>query len=122
MFRHLKKYPFTIAWTAILFYLSLSPKIEIPQTDLLQVDKVLHFGFYLVYTLILVFESQRQYLKISKRLMFIYAIVFCSFVGFIIELLQGYCIPGRVYDGFDILANLIGACSAFIIFPFIKSN
>ncbi len=54
-------------------------------------------------------NSKTQYSKFSNRSILITAIMVPFAIGFVVELVQGNFIPGRMFDYYDILANDLGA-------------
>lgn len=100
-----------LIWLVILVVLSLAPGNELQRTDwfFFDFDKVVHTGIYgfLVHLWLTGFKRQR-----SRRFFreYAFAIVISSSValGIAIEFIQGAFIFGRVFDIYDIVANVIG--------------
>lgn len=77
-------------------------------------DKVVHFIFYLVLTLLVLLSLSREWdLNFSFRTTFIVAIAIAF--GIIIELIQRY-IPGRSFEWADILINILGTLTGYQLY------
>lgn len=103
-------------WVIITLYLSLTPGDELPEINLWQFDKVLHFGFYALMSVFARWSWFQQYnlhkLRLKVKIILFAAI---SIFSIVIEILQGELINGRYFDIFDILANLLGTIIGLII-------
>jgi VanZ family protein len=103
-----------ILWTILVTYLSLAV-ISVPEVSLKffkNQDKIVHFTFYFVFTL-LWFESVKQINNNKKRLL----VVICTaiFFGIVMELCQGFFTNYRSPDIWDVLANSLGAILAGLL-------
>lgn len=83
-----------------------------------QQDKLFHFVFYLVMTMLL------RNLYPNNQNKFHWGPIFlASFYGFIMECIQGTSIQGRYFDYFDIIANIIGSLTgSYIIYLLRKKD
>jgi len=103
-------------WTGIILFLSLENARNMPQIDILYLDKVIHTAFHFVFT-ILWFLYLKKKNKSSNNFKLLFFTLIGSFIlGIAIELMQQYFTTTRNADVFDILANLFGAfLAAFLI-------
>jgi VanZ family protein len=93
----------------IVMYVSLLPKVELPEVQVIQADKLVHFGMYFVLS-VLTFKG--FFNKNLKSSLFI-ACTIVFFYGFIVEVLQYSLTTTRMFDVFDIFANGIGTIFAY---------
>jgi VanZ family protein len=70
-------------------------------------DKIVHFIFYLVFTLLLYKDYKVKTGSIKKA--FVYAFATAVSYGIIIEICQGLFTDGRNADSMDVLANTSGS-------------
>jgi len=96
------------AWAALLRWLSSRPPDELPAGDLLNLfpdaDKVVHFGFYGVLGLLVVWATAPRRERGALALGALAGLLW----GCLDEWLQAYA-PGRSPDFLDILADTLGA-------------
>ncbi|NJM78584.1 MAG: VanZ family protein [Flavobacterium sp.] len=106
-----------IAWTLLLTYLCLtSIKKEPFLPSITNKDKIVHFLFYFIFVL---FWS-RAFKSISLRKLLVIVLIAIVY-GIIIEVLQSMFTVSREADVYDVLANAIGALTAFIFLQFYKN-
>ena len=111
----LKKYLFTIifiGWVVFITLLSLFSFDEesIPSVAIPHLDKLVHFTFYFVFTVLACLsfrEINPKKIPLGKLLAKI--IVFAIIYGIVIEVLQGVATIDRDPDLLDVLANSSGA-------------
>jgi len=110
-----------IIWTGVILFLSLENSKNIPQIEIPNIDKVIHFGFHFVFT-ILWFLYLKKRFNSSKNLHLLIFTLIVSFVfGIAIELLQQYFTATRNADVFDILANTSGALTAAFLIMLVNT-
>lgn len=99
-----------ILWTLLVLYGSLAPGSDLPMKSwwgsIPHFDKLVHFGFYFVETLLLILGF--YYSRMSVKVLMVLAVVIFS--GFI-EVLQG-AFFGRSRDVSDLVANTLGVLCA----------
>lgn len=98
------------------------PGKNLPQInlgELLEADKIAHVGVYLILTL-LIFRGLSRRKRLDTRNV-VWAILISIGYGIFLELGQYYFFPGRYFEFFDIVANIIGSISSLIILKFINS-
>lgn len=100
-------------WVAALIFLSLLPGVTAP-TAVLSWDKFNHFAAYFVLTVL----SARFLLGWRSAPAHAWLIAACcAFVlGGLLELLQGMMEVGRHAEWGDLLANGVGAATAYVLF------
>jgi len=91
-----------IAWSIILFTLTSIPKLSAPSTGILGIDKLAHFGVYMVFAYLLVKSLNREQGSLIKIL-----IVAALLIPLADELHQ-IPIPGREFSVYDIFADMAG--------------
>lgn len=109
----LKKRKFTIllvSWLIVVVTLSLMPgdeEVELPRVP--HLDKVAHFTFYFVFT-ILFFLTLKYECKCVKKIIYIYIFSFITafLLGILIELLQIMITTTRSGEFLDVLFNTFG--------------
>ena len=108
-----------IAWTILIAFLCLVKFNNLPSISVSGADKYVHFTFHFVFTLLwgfYLFLNQHQ-LELKK----IGILVFVSLCyGIVIEFMQELFTTTRHADVLDVLANLIGATIAFLLFVISK--
>lgn len=93
-----------------IWYLSLLPKIELPETKVFQADKIVHMSMYFLLSLAIYkgFFNKKLVLAISIA-------CFVSFFnGIIVEFAQDLLTHTRKFDVFDIFANGLGTILAYL--------
>lgn len=107
-----------IVWTLFIIYACLTKAADIPQAfwlDIPNKDKIVHFAFYFVFTLLwvrVIGQNRRFTSKQIRLYIFLSAVVF----GILIEVCQGLFTTERSPDVLDALANTSGsALSVFVL-------
>lgn len=96
---------------AIVMYVSLLPKVELPEAPIIQADKFVHFGMYALLSLVTFKGFFNKKLKWSILIACLIAFLY----GFIVEVLQYSLTTTRMFDVFDIFANGIGTIFAYFV-------
>lgn len=95
-------------WAFFIFILSVIPGKDLPESNVIGIDKVVHFIFYFVlcflYTAIF---NSKQTIRVISLIAFV-----CIAFGFLIECIQGLFLQDRFFDLYDVLANSTGAIFA----------
>jgi VanZ family protein len=101
---------FALFWTIGIFIGCSLPGKHLPSLTLFDnFDKLVHFFFFFFF----VFFWQKCFLTNSNNLFKI--ILIAILYGWFIEIYQKYCVLGRNFDLWDIVADAIGACSILFI-------
>lgn len=108
-----------LIWAGLIFLLSsiTPPPLHIPDIfDLFSPDKVAHFFFYAVLTVLLVmgFVRMGESTVIGRRPL-LHAFWISCLYGGLIELHQGYVLSNRTADPADFVANCIGTVLGLIV-------
>ena len=117
--RRLKFFIPALIWAVIIFSVSSIPDLSAPSFGFKFTDKAAHFVEYFILGIFLAYAIA----KLNLRLMRVFWISVCisAFYGVTDEFHQ-FFIPGRQMDGFDMLADVLGALSASGIYVFIIRN
>ena len=124
MIKFIKRHLNTILWAVIILILCGAPSSEFPSVGFLNIphlDKVVHFGLYFVFTLLLVSENNTLRLSggITNKSMLIGFILAVAYGG-IIELMQKFVFTSRGADFVDFLANFVGSITAILCYKFLN--
>lgn len=124
MIKFIKRHINSILWAIIVLMLCGAPSSEFPSMGFLNIphlDKVVHFGLYVVFTLLLISENNvlRQRGGLTKKSLLI-GFTFAVAYGGIIELMQMLVFTSRGADFFDFLANIIGSTSAILSYKLLN--
>lgn len=124
MINFIKRHINSILWAIIILLLCGAPSSEFPSMGLLNIphlDKVVHFGLYVVFTLLLVSENNSLRLsggitRKSVLIGFTLGVVY----GAIIEIMQLLVFTSRGAEIFDFLANLVGSITAILCYKLLN--
>lgn len=109
----------------IITILSLSPSSGLPKEENISIpnlDKIIHFFMYFVFSFSFLYHFMRKQYEIRKLNILI--LIFVSFYGIFMEVLQSLMNLGRSASFYDFLANESGIVISFIVFKilFYKKN
>lgn len=103
-------------WTGVILFLSLENARNMPQIDILYLDKVIHSAFHFVFTILWFLYLKKKFNSSNNFKLLFFTLIGSFILGIAIELMQQYFTTTRNADVFDILANLFGAfLAAFLI-------
>ncbi len=119
MFSILKYYSPAFLWAGFIAFLSLTNAHNLPQIDwdLLAPDKVGHFSVYAILNFLVLigfFKTKKP----NTHTYYIYATIFTSNYGILMEYLQFHTTPDRQFEYPDMIANILGAIIGLLIFKF----
>lgn len=108
-----------IIWLVLIFVGCLLPGSDLPNTSFFSkipyFDKIVHFGIYFVFILLLMAGFIRQFDgKLWKSILF--SLTIALVCGALIEILQSQMHAGRTGDMYDMLANTSGAILGLLLF------
>lgn len=106
----------TFVWLILIALLCLIPQNDLPKVGLIpHLDKLVHFSLYFVLILLSLIIYQKS--KIRSKI-----IVMTGIFGFslLIEIMQGILPFGRTFSLTDLLANLSGILTGFLLFRVVK--
>ena len=103
--------------TIIIFILSAVPGRMVKAPIFWNSDKFLHFGMYLIYSILLIayFEGQFKYANLHKFPM-TYALIFAISYGIILEILQEFVFVDRSGSFSDAIANTVGVLIGVVFY------
>lgn len=117
MFRRMLSYKFLpLFWTLFTILLLCLPGSMVPGTGIFatkNLDKFVHVGLFASNVLLWGwhYETTDRHTR-SLRFVFVAATAIMITLGIVMEYVQLYFIPNRSFDGYDILADVIGAVLA----------
>ncbi len=104
-----------IIWAIAVFFLCAMPSGELPKIRIPYIDKIAHFGFFFIQSLLfcfmLSFQGKRRYWPIVCL-----ATLLAVFYGGLIEILQNRFF-NRTGDVYDLAADILGGFTGAIIYP-----
>jgi VanZ family protein len=117
---------YTFIWAGIILLMSLYPGKELPTISFWQVvsfDKFMHISCYMLLFFLMIVGAMKQY-GLGRKRYKVLGIVFtvCLFYGIIIEILQPLVSSDRIFDYFDVIANLIGCIFGIFLYNFVYSK
>ena len=115
-----KLFLIAITYTIFVYVISLV-KVQVPvKISIRNLDKVVHFGIYFIFTLIWFGFFSGLDLKKNILKEVLKASLLAFFVGISIELLQEFLRKSRFGDVYDVLANSLGILMAVVFLYQIK--
>jgi VanZ family protein len=103
----------TVFWTGFVAYLCLVSSDKLPEVNVFKFDKLGHFTFHFVLT-ILWFLFWKTTYKTENKFALLKAFLFSFFFGVVIEICQGAFTESRQSDIHDVFANSVGALTAVL--------
>lgn len=83
-------------------------------------DKVAHALMYALAAILFVYVTKD---KVPSVMHFMFTVIWVSMYGYLMEVLQGKLDTGRLFDSYDIVANIFGALAGtMLIYGFIRST
>jgi len=116
------KSPFviTIIWALFILFICLIPGSNIPKLnsiDIPYLDKMIHFGMYLILSILLVSTIRRSsFFDKNPKLSYMLVVLLAILYGGAIELLQDIEVFARDSDYLDFIANAAGVISGLFIY------
>lgn len=106
----------TLFWSVVIIFLSVIPTNDLPRIKIQNIDKLVHFGLFLVYGFLMsgaiIIENKKKYIFII--------VVLCLFLfGWIMETIQDF-LPDRTSDIKDIMFNTLGAVLGISVYLVLK--
>jgi VanZ family protein len=98
-----------LLWAIVIFVSSSIPSREFPHLKILQYDKLIHFGIFLVLCALThrALRYQDRFPRVA-RFSLVFSVVITVLYGAADETHQLF-VPGRMSDVFDLLADTVGA-------------
>ncbi|RXR20629.1 hypothetical protein EQG63_01470 [Flavobacterium amnicola] len=94
-------------WTLLILFLSFKNPSNIPNIDIPNIDKVVHFMFYFVF--VFLWYRYLYFLKKTKTIYVFILVVIAILLGILIEFGQECFTLTRQADFFDVVANSLGS-------------
>ncbi len=109
-----------LIWVGVLLYLSTGKNVSPPKvTSLLEPDKLAHGVAYFVLSSLLCFGLSRAFKFNAPWKVIGWAVLISSGIGIALEFVQLLFFPGRSFEFFDIIANIIGSLSCVLLSNFL---
>lgn len=128
LFRKIISYKFfPICWTLFTIVLLCLPGSMVPGDSLLNIehlDKLVHvilFGANVLFWGWHYSKTRVGDSPVKIQYIYIFIAAFTILLGIILEFIQRDYIPNRSFDGYDIVADVVGSVLAAIYLLFIKS-
>ena len=117
-----KPYLPAIVWLLIITGMSVVPKLQLPEFNLMSTDKLGHVAAYalLVWLILRGFKLKNGYNADWKIGLAI--VCAATLYGALLEFVQGNFIPGRLFGYDDMIANTVGAAAAWGAVSFISKR
>lgn len=124
MIKFIKQHLNTILWAIIILILCGAPSSEFPSVGFLNIphlDKIVHFGLYLVFTLLILSETntKRMFGGLERKTIIISLFIAIAY-GLLIELMQLLVFESRGAEFWDFMANAIGAIIAVLLYKLVN--
>jgi VanZ family protein len=109
-------------WSVVVLVLTLIPGEVVPDVDIVNIDKVVHFfifGVLMIATAygLLKTAAVKGYPAKPVLIATLYSISF----GIAIEFIQRF-VPGRSFSVFDMIANTIGVGIGYLVVMFVRKR
>lgn len=112
-----KKYLYISVWTSLIIYASVTSNESLPRFQVFEhFDKVVHFCMYFGQSFLLVPVLSKLKFK------YLFSISIAIAFGMLMELVQGVFTENRSADGFDALANSLGALFGVISYRYLVQS
>jgi len=104
-----------ILWSAIILTVTLIPGKAVPEVDIVNIDKVVHFFIFAVLMVATSYAVKKTRDKKGLPTSLLLPGLYSIGLGISIEFLQRY-VPGRSFSVADMIANTIGVAIGYFIF------
>ena len=106
-----------LLWAICVFIITIFPSRNLPEVEVWQFDKVVHFCSYAGLTFLVANGLAKQYQYPRLRyLSKTYSLVAGILYGFIMESIQGVFLNDRSFEIMDLVANSVGCLGGLFIF------
>ena len=100
----------SIFWAAFILVICLMPGRDLPTVDILEFDKLVHIGVYVVLSLLTYYGwTRQQSFSNLHHHTFLKILILLASYGFAVEIMQELFTSDRHFDIYDAVANAIGA-------------
>ncbi|MFN8287107.1 MAG: VanZ family protein [Chitinophagales bacterium] len=98
-----------ILWAAFILVLCLMPGKSLPSVSLWQFDKLVHFLFYIILAVLMLYGWRKQWdYPVLKERTIVRILVLTFAYGFLVEIMQDQLTDDRHFDIYDAIANAAG--------------
>lgn len=106
-----------VLWLLAILIAMLTPGEQLPKTpDVIGFDKLIHFSLFLILTFLWGRVGRKDKKgKLNKVKLFTNYLVFGIGIAILVEYLQQF-IPGRSFDLWDMVANILGGVIGTVCF------
>lgn len=101
-------------WSGVILFFCLENANDIPQLQILYIDKAIHVIFHFVFTILWFLYLKKKLICSNNAKPLLFAVVFSFVFGILVEIMQEIFTTTRSADIFDVLSNLVGAVLASI--------
>jgi VanZ family protein len=99
-------------WSGVILFFCLENANDIPQIQILYIDKAIHVIFHFVFTFLWFLYLKKKLICSNNVKPLLFAVVFSFVFGILVEIMQEIFTTTRSADIFDVLSNLLGAALA----------
>lgn len=120
-YRFKVKYKNSLMWALVILILCGMPTSGFPTIKIPGIDKMVHFGLFMVFAILLITEMNdlRMQLQVKNSYLWLSFVIAMGYGG-LIELMQLYFFTSRGAEWYDFLADLSGAGLAVLVYPMIN--
>jgi glycopeptide antibiotics resistance protein len=111
-----------LLWSGVILFFCLENSNNIPQIDILYLDKVIHAIFHFVFTMLWFSYLKKKLNSLNNFKPLVLAFVFSFVFGISIEVMQEILTTTRSADTYDILSNVSGSLLAVITMGLLNRN
>ena len=107
---------FTFCWASIILVLTFSSGLNDSNIEYADADKLVHVFMFIPLTFLMIIGFRKQHTFRGLKVNAVpYSLVFCSFYGVFIEVVQ-FFLPHRGIEFADIMADTMGVVLGFFIY------
>lgn len=100
-----------IIWSLVILTLTSIPKLQIPTEHIVSLDKLAHFGVYLIFAWLFIRMHQTKNPGATLK-----KLILLSLTVPLFDELHQIPIPGRMFSVWDVIADFIGFLAIIIIY------
>lgn len=106
----------SLVWAVIILWLSLTPATGFPKINIPNIDKAVHFSFYLILSILMFYGwlNQNTFKYLHRDYFLRITWLVCTY-GLLIEILQENFTLTRHFELPDLVANVLGALTGSLI-------
>ena len=113
----------SILWAAFILYLCMMPAHQLPRVAIPNFDKVVHFTFYFVLAILMMWgwAKQQLFTGLHKNAWVKIFVIACAY-GLLIEVLQETLTTDRHFEWLDEAADAAGAAVGLMAWTVLKKQ